>query len=289
MNKATRPIWVVKLGGSLLGLPNLATEIPNLRTQTKQMLVSQASPIDAFNAQQSRIKTLQTWLDIMAIDQGVQIVIVPGGGLFADAVRDAQAIFGFDDAVAHHLALQAMAQFGTLLASMHSAFVTVDNLTDIAKYASQRQAMIWLPTDMVLSDLSIAKSWQVTSDSLSVWLARKIQAQSLVIVKSVPFLKKYSLASAMQNDGASEVGNALRRLTTIDSLNKTSDHQGHNQPLQASVLSVHGVLDAAFSTFLDYEDDHPLEVRVVNHQHYERFKKAITSQSLNDCGHLVIG
>lgn len=289
MNTATRPIWVIKLGGSLLGLPNLADEIPNLCTQAKQMLVSQSSPIDAFNAQQSRIKTLQTWLDMMAIDQGVQIVIVPGGGLFADAVRDAQAISGFDDAVAHHLALQAMAQFGTLLASMHSAFVTVDNLTDIAKYASQRQAMIWLPTDMVLSDLSIAKSWQVTSDSLSVWLARKIQAQSLVIVKSVPFLKDHLFASAMQNDGRSEAGTVLRSPSTKDSLDKTSDHQGHDQPLQASVLSAHGVLDAAFSTFLDYEDDHPLEVRVVNHQHFERFKKAITSQSLNDCGHLVIG
>jgi aspartokinase-like uncharacterized kinase len=289
MSMATRPVWVIKLGGSLLGSTKLSAEIPNLRTQAKQMLVSQSPPIDAFNAQQSRIKTLQTWLDIMAIDLGVQIVIVPGGGLFADAVREAQAISGFDDAVAHHLALQAMAQFGTLLASMHSAFVTVDNLTDIAKCASQRQTMIWLPTDMVLSDLSIAKSWQVTSDSLSVWLARKIHAQSLVIVKSVPFLKDQLLASAMQNDGRSEAVNVLRSSSTIDCLNKISDHQGHDQTLQASVLSAHGVLDAAFSTFLDYEDDHPLEVRVVNHQHFESFKKAISSQSLKDFGHLVIG
>ncbi|MGZ5851302.1 MAG: amino acid kinase family protein, partial [Hyphomicrobium sp.] len=34
----------------------------------------------------------------------VPVVVVPGGGTFADAVRVAQAELGFGDAVAHHMA-----------------------------------------------------------------------------------------------------------------------------------------------------------------------------------------
>nr|MBP9655021.1 hypothetical protein [Rhodocyclaceae bacterium] len=45
------------------------------------------------------------------------LVIAPGGGPFADAVRRAQKERGFDDAAAHDMALLAMAQFGRMLAA----------------------------------------------------------------------------------------------------------------------------------------------------------------------------
>ena len=37
---------------------------------------------------------------------------------------------------------------------------------------------------MVLADDSIPKSWDVTSDSIAAWLAGKVNAQQLVLVKS---------------------------------------------------------------------------------------------------------
>jgi aspartokinase-like uncharacterized kinase len=45
---------------------------------------------------------------------------------------------------------------------------------------------------MILADDNVAKNWQVTSDSLSAWLANKIGAEQLVLVKSkllAPYLK----------------------------------------------------------------------------------------------------
>src|SRR5688572_11112389 len=41
----------------------------------------------------------------------VPVVVVPGGGPFADAVRAAQPRMGFGDRAAHRMALLAMAQF----------------------------------------------------------------------------------------------------------------------------------------------------------------------------------
>jgi 5-(aminomethyl)-3-furanmethanol phosphate kinase len=40
---------------------------------------------------------------------------------------------------------------------------------------------------MVLGDPGIAASWDITSDSLAAWLAGKLRARRLVLVKSVAF------------------------------------------------------------------------------------------------------
>ena len=42
--------------------------------------------------------------------QGRAVIIVPGGGAFADQVRRAQQHWQFDDITAHHMAILAMQQ-----------------------------------------------------------------------------------------------------------------------------------------------------------------------------------
>jgi 5-(aminomethyl)-3-furanmethanol phosphate kinase len=42
-----------------------------------------------------------------------------------------------------------------------------------------------LPSEMVLADADIAPSWDVTSDSISAWLAHKLNAEKLILVKSL--------------------------------------------------------------------------------------------------------
>src|SRR5262245_31944665 len=69
---------------------------------------------------------LADWVGALASGGG-RSVIVPGGGPFADAVRQAQAKIGFSDAAAHHLALLAMEQFGWALASFSSNFRVADS------------------------------------------------------------------------------------------------------------------------------------------------------------------
>ncbi len=142
-------MWVVKLGGSLLGSPELSR-----------------------------------WLETLVKISDGKVVIVPGGGLFADAVRDAQQRSNVSDAVAHALALIAMDQFGLLLAGMNPGLVTASSELEIAECGWQHRAIVWLPSRMVLADEAVPKNWQVTSDSLSAWLANKIGAEHLVLVKS---------------------------------------------------------------------------------------------------------
>lgn len=144
-------MWVVKLGGSLLGAP-----------------------------------ALSCWLEALAKVSDGNVLIVPGGGVFADAVRVAQQRTGIDDAAAHRLAVLAMDQYGMLLTAMNKQLVTASSELEIAERSWQHRCIVWLPSQMVLPDDRIPMRWSVTSDSLAAWIARKTGAEQLVLIKSAP-------------------------------------------------------------------------------------------------------
>jgi dihydroneopterin aldolase len=125
---------------------------------------------------------LRDWIAAITRCTG-RAVIVPGGGPFADAVRAAQAQMGFDDRAAHRMALLAMEQYGCAIKSRHEALSLADSLDSIGRGLAAGQVPVWLPTPMALGAADIPQSWDVTSDSLAAWLAGKIGAERLVLVK----------------------------------------------------------------------------------------------------------
>ena len=113
-----------------------------------------------------------------------QLLIVPGGGEFADAVRAAQKRHAFGEATAHHMALLAMHMVGAMLAELASGFVLAETRDEFAAAWSRDLTPIWAPARMVLAAAEIPASWDVSSDSLAAWLASHIRASRLVIAKS---------------------------------------------------------------------------------------------------------
>ncbi len=127
---------------------------------------------------------LREWIAAIAARAG-GIVVVPGGGPFADVVRIAQAPMGFDDRAAHRMGLLAMEQYACAIASLDERLSPADSLESIRHGLANGKVPVWLPVRMALAEASIPQSWDVTSDSLAAWLAGKIGAQRLVLVKHV--------------------------------------------------------------------------------------------------------
>jgi aspartokinase-like uncharacterized kinase len=127
---------------------------------------------------------LGDWIAAIAGCAG-RAVIVPGGGPFADVVRVAQAQMGFDDRAAHRMALLAMEQYGCAIKSRHEALTLADSLDSIRRGLADGKVPVWLSTQMALSAADVPPSWDVTSDSLAAWLAGKIGAARLLLVKQV--------------------------------------------------------------------------------------------------------
>lgn len=145
-----RPVdapWVVKLGGSL-----------------------------------ARSAELPRWLEALIAGAAV---IVPGGGPFADVVRDAQRRWHFDDMTAHHMAMSGMAQYGRMLRGLDGRLRLQADWRKLYAEARVGGAVAWLPDPLNLDGESLDASWDVTSDSLSLWLAKRLSAHRLLLVKSV--------------------------------------------------------------------------------------------------------
>ena len=132
----------------------------------------------------AKAHTLKGWLKIVARHGAGRAVLVPGGGVFADAVRAAQRDFDFSDLAAHHMAVLAMEQYALLLADLEPSFRLCTTECQIDAALAARSVALWRPYAMVAAAADVATSWDLTSDSLAAWLARKIGAARLVLVKS---------------------------------------------------------------------------------------------------------
>lgn len=123
------------------------------------------------------------WLEALAAGKG-SAILVAGGGPFADAVRLAQQQRPFDNAVAHRMAILAMEQFGLMLTALCPSLKPATSRSEIAAIRRSGQVPVWLPGRMTLGRPDIAESWDVTSDSLAVWLAAVLGLTHAVLVKS---------------------------------------------------------------------------------------------------------
>jgi 5-(aminomethyl)-3-furanmethanol phosphate kinase len=107
------------------------------------------------------------------------LLVVPGGGGFADAVREADCRFGLRAESAHRMAILGMEQFGWLLSDLIPHAV---RCTDLGQGIAGRTAVL-LPAGLPLDELPA--SWDVTSDSIAAWVADRAGAGRLVLVKAV--------------------------------------------------------------------------------------------------------
>jgi aspartokinase-like uncharacterized kinase len=142
---------------------------------------------------QARGAWLRGWLDAIAGCAG-RFVVVPGGGPFADAVRATQGEIGFDEEAAHDMAMLAMAQFGRALVSLKPGFELVEDEARIFACLGEGRTPVWAPLRMA-SAAGIPASWDITSDSLAAWLAGRLGASRLILVKHGAAASAATLAS----------------------------------------------------------------------------------------------
>ena len=112
------------------------------------------------------------------------VVIVPGGGPYADAVRDSQRALGFSDEAAHDMAILAMNQMGLAMISLDQRLVAAETLKTMRQAGKEGRIAVWLPAKLCSSDRAIPRDWSITSDGLAARLAERLGGAHVVLVKS---------------------------------------------------------------------------------------------------------
>lgn len=158
---------------------------------------------------------------IGTISQTRPLVVVPGGGEFADTVRDLDKRFSLGSFVSHRMAILAMDQYGLLLSDISPNSVVVQSFDDAKSAVNSAKLPIFLPSQVMLKEDPLENSWDITSDSIALYIAHKLQAEKVLFVTDVDGIytedpkidKKATLISEITPDALLEKG----KRTSVDS------------------------------------------------------------------------
>jgi aspartokinase-like uncharacterized kinase len=113
-----------------------------------------------------------------------RLLIVPGGGPFADAVRQVDRDLGLSGDAAHWMAVLAMDQYAHLITSRLTGSALVEAVADVGAALAAARIPVLAPSRWMRADDPLPHTWDVTSVSIAAWVAGTIGADRLVVVKS---------------------------------------------------------------------------------------------------------
>jgi aspartokinase-like uncharacterized kinase len=111
------------------------------------------------------------------------LVVVPGGGPLADAVRELDRELGLSPDAAHWMAMLAMDQYAHLLTERIPGGRLVEEPGGIAAVLLAGGIAVLAPTRWLRAADTLPHSWDATSDTVAAFVAGALDATRLVLVK----------------------------------------------------------------------------------------------------------
>jgi aspartokinase-like uncharacterized kinase len=165
-----------------------------------------------------RLRALCTKLSEFA--KKFAIVVVPGGGRFADVVRDFDQRFTLSSGISHRMAILGMDQFGLLLSQIIPDSCATYLLNDAKQLSEIRVVPIFLPSRLMFKEDPLENSWDVTSDSIAAYVAGRLRVAKVLLVTDVDGIftkdpKKHSGATLIEQLSAEDLLK-LNKRTSVD-------------------------------------------------------------------------
>jgi 5-(aminomethyl)-3-furanmethanol phosphate kinase len=112
-----------------------------------------------------------------------RLLIIPGGGPFADTVREFERQVGMSSDAAHWMAILAMDQYAHVLSERIENAVLVDEPGMVAEVVALGRPAVLAPFRWMRSADVLPHTWEVTSDSIAAFAAGALDAARLILLK----------------------------------------------------------------------------------------------------------
>lgn len=157
--------------------------------------------------------------ELSAIAEAHRILIVPGGGQFADTVRKFDKVYRFSNIISHKMAILAMDQYGFFMSDItpnsHMSY-SIDEINESTKGTLP----IFLPSQFMFREDPLEHSWNVTSDSIAAYIAGLLDAEKLLLVTNVDGIfsedPKKSVDNKLIEELSAEELQGWNRRTSVD-------------------------------------------------------------------------
>jgi aspartokinase-like uncharacterized kinase len=112
-----------------------------------------------------------------------RLLVVPGGGPFADAVREFERQVGVSSDAAHWMAILAMDQYAHVLAGRIPGAVLVDEPGAVGETVVLGRTAVLAPFRWMRAADILPHTWEATSDSIAAFVAGALDAARLILIK----------------------------------------------------------------------------------------------------------
>jgi len=146
----SRPLNVIKIGGALASIPGALDRVCR---------------------------------EVAAAAVRHMILVVPGGGPFADAVRQCDHTLSLSPSTAHWMAVLGMDQYGHVLANRIPGAVLVEEPGAVFQSLDHGSVVVLAPSRWLRASNVLPHSWDVTSDSIAAFVAGALDAARLILIK----------------------------------------------------------------------------------------------------------
>ena len=174
-------------------------------------------------------------------------LIVPGGGAFAETIRQLQKKYQLTNETAHWMAILAMDQHGFLLKQVipNAKIIATEELITRRVQAPLTEVPILSIYAFLKKFSKLEHSWKVTSDALSVEIAISLKMSQIIFLKDV--------------DGLLQQGKLVKRVSFENV--KTLKHTLFDQKA------------------IELAEQHYLPIKIVNGFYPERLEKALANKT----------
>jgi aspartokinase-like uncharacterized kinase len=129
-------------------------------------------------------KLMRLCRELSVLAEAHRIMIVPGGGEFADTVRKIDKAYGLSNTISHKMAILAMDQYGIFLSEI-TPNSHVSYSLDESSNSAKGTLPIFLPSQLMFREDPLEHSWDVTSDAIAAYIAGLLDAKKLLLVTDV--------------------------------------------------------------------------------------------------------
>ncbi|MEM3586746.1 MAG: hypothetical protein QXO71_05415 [Candidatus Jordarchaeaceae archaeon] len=191
--------------------------------------------------------------ELAAISRNHKLLVIPGGGVFADFVRRIYHKFNISDDAAHWMAILAMDQMAFLFSEFHPNVKIVSSIEE-AMQINRGFIPVLTPSRIMFDSDPLPHSWDVTSDSIAAYITHIVGAKKVFILTDV--------------DG----------VFTSDP--KSSPNARLIPKISAEELASKNMCTSVDKTFPSLVSKYGLECIVLNGKHPERITQAVNNKEV---------
>lgn len=112
-----------------------------------------------------------------------QVIIIPGGGLYANFIRELDKKLGIGSTMAHWMAIYAMDYNGNIIGQQYPSIKLIENFEVLMK--NEDDICLFLPFKHLKLLDPLPHSWDITSDAISLYVTNELQLKQTFLIKDV--------------------------------------------------------------------------------------------------------